>query len=119
MQFPQDPWPVRSRNSLLKAIRVLKPKRSEKLVLRGSFRHYLRVVFLGNDAKTRKLLDELNDSLKNEQSYVIAATYANGKYVLDRVGTIEQVTSSNARTLHDVHEALAGNHRYYQSLSAC
>ena len=88
--------------------RYLTTRSSEKLVSRGTFRHYLRVVFLGNDTKTRKLLDELNDSLKSEQSYVIAATYGDGKHVLDRVGRIEHVTSDNARTLQDIHGAVAG-----------
>ena len=87
---------------------LLKVRRSEKLVSRGTFRHYLRVVFLGNDSKTKKILDELNDSLKSEQSYVIAATYGDGKYVLDRVGRIEQVTSGNAHVLQDIHGAVAG-----------
>ena len=78
------------------------------MVSRGTFRNYLRVVFLGNDSKTRKLLDDLNDSLKSEQSYVIAATYGDRKYVLDRIGKIEKVTSGNAHALQDIHGAIAG-----------
>ena len=96
---------------------ILKPARSEKLVSRGSFRRYLRVVFLGNDHKTKKILDELNDSMKSEQSYVIAASYADGKHVLGKVGAIEQVTSSNADTLHDIHGTLAGKNHLDQGFS--
>ena len=66
-------------------------------MLKGSFKHYLRVVFLGRDDKTRKILDDLNESLKSEQSYVIAATYTSsvtavrdGKSVLSKVNDIAQ-----------------------------
>ena len=39
---------------------------------------------------------------------MIAATYGDGKYVLDRVGRIEQVASGNAHALQDIHGAVSG-----------
>lgn len=53
--------------------------RCVSLIDRGRFRQYLYVVFLIKDEKTKKLLDELNESLSKEQSYVVAASYASLK----------------------------------------
>ena len=65
--------------------------RCETLVTRGRFKQYLHVVFLVKDEKTKKMLDDLNESLDKEQRYVVAASYASQK-------TTEQVVKALAET---------------------
>lgn len=65
--------------------------RSQKLIREKRFREYLRVTFLGKDATTKKLVDDLNKVLGSEQRYVLGVTYASA-----------QRTEEVAKATHDV-----------------
>lgn len=49
--------------------------RSERLIHERRFREYMRVTFLGKDAETQKLLEDLNKLFGGEQRFVLAITY--------------------------------------------
>jgi len=69
--------------------------RSQKLVREKRFREYLRVTFLGKDATTKKLVDELNKVLGSEQRYVLGVTYASTQRT-------EEVTKATHDAVHKV-----------------
>lgn len=64
--------------------------RSEILILRGRFKSYLHVALLGKDEKTKKLVDDLEDLLKNEQRYILAATYAKSTGIKHDIAALTQ-----------------------------
>ena len=71
---------------------------------------YLRVTFLGKDDKTKALLDDLNKSMKNEQSYVLAVTYSSTKATEAIAGRTErtvQQTGEDVQRLTDTVESLS------------
>jgi len=71
---------------------------------------YLRVTFLGRDDKTKTLLDDLNKSMKNEQSYVLAVTYASSKATEEIAGRTERTvgkTSEDVQRLTQTVESLS------------
>lgn len=80
--------------------------RCETLITRGRFKQYLHVVFLVKDEKTKKMLDELNESLDKEQRYVVAASYASQKTTEAAVKTLTETTA----------EAQKGAERHYHLL---
>lgn len=71
--------------------------RCETLITRGRFRHYLQIVFLVKDEKTKKILEEMNESLDKEQRYVVAATYASQKTTETGVKMLAQTTAETQR----------------------
>ncbi|KAL8937940.1 MAG: hypothetical protein Q9211_003439 [Gyalolechia sp. 1 TL-2023] len=80
--------------------------RCEALITRGRFRLYLRVMFLGKDEETRKMLDELNESLRKETNYVVAASFASVKITERAVKTVVQTTAENQKGIEGVGQFL-------------
>ena len=71
--------------------------RSEYLIKKGRFRHYLKIAFLAKDEKTKALIGELNKMFESEQRYVLAATY-------DKSQSIEEKVDSNAAQIKEIHQ---------------
>ncbi|KAH8890177.1 hypothetical protein GQ53DRAFT_842374 [Thozetella sp. PMI_491] len=77
--------------------------RAECLVRERRFREYLRVTFLGKDAETKKLVDDLNRLFGSEQRFLLAVTYASTQKTEEATKKIgEQV----ATTGEDIRQAL-------------
>jgi polyhydroxyalkanoate synthesis regulator phasin len=71
---------------------------------------YLRVTFLGKDEKTKALLDDLNRSMKNEQSYVLAVTYSSlraTEQIAGRTETTVGKTNEDVQRLTQTVETLS------------
>jgi hypothetical protein len=65
---------------------------------------------LGKDDKTKALLDDLNKSMKNEQSYVLAVTYSSSKATEEIAGRTERTvgkTSEDVQRLTQTVESLS------------
>ncbi|KAK5653775.1 hypothetical protein OQA88_7933 [Cercophora sp. LCS_1] len=73
--------------------------RSQRLIHEGRFRQYLRVTFLGKDAATKKLVDDLNRLLGSEQRYVLGVTFASAQRT-------EEVAKSTHATVKMVLDAI-------------
>lgn len=82
--------------------------RCETLITRGRFRHYLHVMFLVKDEKTKKIVDELNESLNKEQSYVVAASYASQKTTEMGMQTLAQTATGMRREIASAVNLLEG-----------
>ncbi|KAL8951463.1 MAG: hypothetical protein Q9222_002564 [Ikaeria aurantiellina] len=89
--------------------------RCETLITRGRFRHYLHVVFLVKDEKTKKILDELNESLDKEQSYVVAASYASQKTTESRVKTLAETAVETQKRVETTVHLLEGSGKSHPS----
>lgn len=82
--------------------------RCETLITRGRFRHYLQIVFLVKDEKTKKILEEMNESLDKEQRYVVAATYASQKTAEMGVKMLAQTTAETQKGVESAVHLLGG-----------
>ncbi|KAK4450851.1 hypothetical protein QBC34DRAFT_348375 [Podospora aff. communis PSN243] len=67
--------------------------RSQRLIRERRFREYLRVTFLGKDAATKNLIDDLNKLLGSEQRYVLGVTYATAQRTEETVNTTHEIAS--------------------------
>ncbi|KAK0622754.1 hypothetical protein B0T14DRAFT_564176 [Immersiella caudata] len=67
--------------------------RSQRLIRERRFREYLRVTFLGKDAATKNLIDDLNKLLGSEQRYVLGITYATAQRTEDTVNATHEIAS--------------------------
>lgn len=82
--------------------------RCETMITRGRFKQYFHVVFLVKDEKTKKILDELNESLEKEQRYVVAASYASQKTTEVGVKTITQTATETQKGVESAYHLLEG-----------
>lgn len=64
--------------------------RSETLIRDKRFKKYLRSVFLGEDSKTKSLLEDLNKQTKGELEYVVASIYSTSRATLDVTTRLEK-----------------------------
>ncbi|KAL8996738.1 MAG: hypothetical protein Q9169_003808 [Polycauliona sp. 2 TL-2023] len=83
--------------------------RCEMLITRGRFKQYLHVVFLVKDEKTKKMLDELNESLDKEQRYVVAASSASQKTTEAGVKSLPETTAETQKGVESTYHLLEGN----------
>ncbi|KAK4183849.1 hypothetical protein QBC35DRAFT_507126 [Podospora australis] len=78
--------------------------RSEHLIRERRFREYLRVTFLGKDATTKNLVDELNKLLGSEQRYVLGVTYATTQRTEEATKAINERLKETTDTVKEVWE---------------
>lgn len=71
--------------------------RSEYLIKKGRFRHYLKIAFLAKDEKTKALLGGINKMFEEEHRYVLAVTY-------DKTQSIEEKVDNNTTQIKEMHQ---------------
>ncbi|KAK0645787.1 hypothetical protein B0T16DRAFT_457779 [Cercophora newfieldiana] len=75
--------------------------RSQRLIRERRFREYLRVTFLGKDAATKGLIDELNKLLGSEQRYVLGVTYATAQRTEETVNATHEIANKVLNVIED------------------
>jgi tetratricopeptide (TPR) repeat protein/GTPase SAR1 family protein len=75
--------------------------RSQRLIRERRFKEYLRVTFLGKDAATKTLIDDLNTLLGSEQRYVLGVTYATTQRTEETVNSTHEIASKVLSVIED------------------
>ncbi|KAI1133340.1 hypothetical protein F5Y10DRAFT_274250 [Nemania abortiva] len=78
--------------------------RAELLIKRGRVREFLRVAFIGNDLKTKELLDNLNIVIANEGRLTLALTHEKTEQARDLAAQSVEVGQQTSEKVDSVHE---------------